>query len=57
MLDKEGFAKKPSGVTSELTIPARAKDKLLFHVAEKADNLRKVRVWDKELEIGEAARK
>jgi hypothetical protein len=56
-LDKEGFVKSPTGLVGEVTVPARAKNKLSFHVAEKADKLAKVRVWGKDLEISPAVRK
>lgn len=56
-LDKDGFAKKPADAASELTVPPKAKDKLSFSVPEKADNLAKVRVWDKDLDIEPSARK
>ena len=48
-LDAEGFAKQPSGVRSELTVPARSKQKLSLTVDLKPESLATVRVWDKEL--------
>ena len=57
VIDNEGFSKKPHGATSEVTVPPKAKDKLTFHVDEKAAKLAKVRCWDKDLEIGADARK
>ncbi|AKU95982.1 hypothetical protein AKJ09_02646 [Labilithrix luteola] len=56
-LDNEGFVLKPHHAPSELTVAAKAKDKLTFSVASKSDKLAKVRCWDKELEIGPEARK
>jgi hypothetical protein len=57
VLDAESFAKRPSGVTAELTVAPKAKEKLTFRVEGKAATLAKVRVWDKDYEIGPAARK
>jgi hypothetical protein len=51
-LDPEGFAIQPTQVPEDLTIPARAKDKVKITFPAEGKKLAKLRVWGKDFEVG-----
>lgn len=51
-LDPEGFAIQPTQSPSDMTVPARAKDKAKIVFPAEGKKLAKLRVWGEDLEVG-----
>jgi hypothetical protein len=55
-LDSKGFVKRPVAAPPELTVPAKAKDKLVIAFDTGADKLAKARIWGVDHELPAPAR-
>lgn len=54
-LDKEGFVVRPAAAgRTEVTVPAKAKEKLTVRFEAAADKLAKVRIWQTDLDVPHA---
>ena len=55
-LDSKGFVKRPVAAPPELTVPAKAKDKLVIAFDTGADKLAKARIWGVDHDLPAPAR-
>jgi len=56
-LDAKGFVKRPTTVPGEVTVPAKAKDKLVVAFESGPDKLVKARIWGVEQDLPAPARR